>query len=47
MGEIIIKIIIGIMVLLGGGSVAYIVVALPATIIYKLVHLTKGYKFTD
>lgn len=47
MGEIIIKIIIGLMVVLGGGSVAYIVVALPATIIYKLVRMTKGYKFMD
>ena len=47
MSDIVIKIVIGIMVVLGGGSVLCVVIGLPATIIYKLVRMTKGYKFTD
>ena len=47
MRDIIIKIIIGIMVAMGFGSSLCVVIGIPATIIYKLVRMTKGYKFTD
>ena len=48
MSDIFIKIIIVIMEIMGGLSSLYIVISLPATLLWKLYRVVfKGYKFTD
>ncbi|MBR3734506.1 MAG: hypothetical protein IKN07_01380 [Lachnospiraceae bacterium] len=47
MNDIIMKIIIVFMTIMGAGSSFVVVVGIPATIIYKLIRMTKGYKITD
>ena len=47
MSDIFTIILIVIMAIMGGLSTLYIVVSLPAVIIWKLIRLAKGYKLTD
>lgn len=47
MSEIFYNIFIVIMVVMGVVPTVYIIVALPAVIIWKLFRMTQGYKITD
>ena len=48
MTNILLYIMIGIMALIGGGSSIFLVIALPAVIIWKIYRKIKyGYKLTD
>lgn len=48
MSRIISYLILGIMAVLGGGSTLYLLISLPAVIIWKIYRKVKyGYKITD
>ena len=48
MNQIFLYIIVGIMAIMGGGTSLYLVISLPAVIIWKIYRKIKyGYKITD